>query len=326
MAEVILVDEKDKEIGKEEKIKAHEEGKLHRCFSTLIFNSRGDLLIQKRAKSKYHSGGLWANTCCSHPLGKDIEKEAQKRLEEEMGFSCELKEVFSLIYNLKVGRLYEHEFNHVLTGVFNGDPKPNPEEAEDWKWVNSKDLMKDIKLHPVKYASWFKLIARRLFSSKKEHNFKIFIGSDHAGFHLKNSLKQLLKREKYKVEDLGPYKYASEDDYPDYAHKVCKNVLNGNSKGILVCGTGQGMTIAANKIPGIIATICWDEKSGKHAASHGLGNVLCLGENIIKPRVAKKIIKMWLEAPLNLEKRYLRRINKIRKIERIYSKIKKGEI
>lgn len=164
MKKVILVDKNDNPIGEEEKIKAHEEGKLHRCFSILIFNSKGDLLIQKRAKSKYHSGGLWANTCCSHPLTKNIEKEAEKRLKEEMGFSCELKEIFSFVYNLKVGKLYEHEFNHVLTGIFDGDPKPNPEEAEDWKWVSPKELIKDMKLHPAKYASWFKLISKKLFT------------------------------------------------------------------------------------------------------------------------------------------------------------------
>jgi isopentenyl-diphosphate delta-isomerase len=169
MKKVMLVDEKDNPIGEEEKVKAHEEGKLHRCFSVLIFNSRGDLLIQKRAKSKYHSGGLWSNTCCSHPLGKNIEKEAEKRLKEEMGFSCKVKEIFSFIYNLKVGKLCEHEFSHVLTGVFDGDPNPNPEEAEDWKRVSPKDLMKDIKLHPKKYASWFKLISKKLFNNKVQN-------------------------------------------------------------------------------------------------------------------------------------------------------------
>lgn len=164
MAEVVLVDKNDREIGGEEKIKAHQEGKLHRCFSILIFNSKGDLLIQKRAKSKYHSAGLWSNTCCSHPLSKDIEKEASKRLKEEMGFSCKVKETFSLLYNLKVGKLYEHEFNHVLTGIFDGNPKVNPEEAEDWKWVSPRKLIKDMKENPEKYASWFKLISKKLFN------------------------------------------------------------------------------------------------------------------------------------------------------------------
>jgi len=150
--------------------------------------------------------------------------------------------------------------------------------------------------------------------------FKIFIGSDHAGLSLKNTLKKFLIREKYEIEDLGPYKYNPKDDYPDYAFKVCKKVLKNNSKGILICGTGQGMAITANKVPGIIATICWDEKSGKHAAIHSLGNVLCLGENIIKPCVAEKIVKMWLEAPCTIENRHIRRLNKIKKIEKKYLK------
>ena len=153
-----------------------------------------------------------------------------------------------------------------------------------------------------------------------EKRFKIFIGSDHAGFNLKNSLLKFLKREKYDVQDLGTYKYNSKDDYPDYAYRVCKKVLNSNSKGILVCSTGQGMVITANKVPGIIATICWDEKSGRYAAVHGLGNVLCLGENIIKPRAAPKVVKMWLETPRTIENRHVRRFNKIKKIERKHLK------
>jgi len=167
MKKVILVDENDNPIGEEEKIKAHEEGKLHRCFSILVFNSKGDLLIQKRAKSKYHSGGLWSNTCCSHPLTKDIEKEAKERLNEEIGFACDVKEAFGFIYNLKVGKLYEHEFNHVLTGVFDGDPKPNTEEAEDWKWVSPEELKTDISLHSEKYTPWFKLIFQKIEKDKK---------------------------------------------------------------------------------------------------------------------------------------------------------------
>ncbi len=165
MNKVILVDKNDKVIGVEEKIKAHEERKLHRCFSILIFNSKGDLLIQKRVKSKYHSGGLWSNTCCSHPLTKNIEKEASRRLKEEMGFSCKVKEIFSFIYNLKVGKLYEHEFNHVLAGRFNGNPKVNPEEVEDWRWVGPKELKNDIRKNPEKYTSWFKIILPELLKN-----------------------------------------------------------------------------------------------------------------------------------------------------------------
>jgi len=164
MTRVILVDENDNEIGIEEKIKAHREGKLHRCFSIFLFNKKGELLLQKRAKSKYHSPGLWSNTCCSHPRpGRDLKDEAKRRLKEEMGIvECDLKEVFSFTYNLKVGDLIEHEFDHVFLGTFEGNPKPNPEEAESWKWVNLIELKKDIKENPGKYTAWFKIILDRL--------------------------------------------------------------------------------------------------------------------------------------------------------------------
>jgi len=164
MVKVILVDKKDKEIGREEKIKAHREGKLHRSFSIFLFNKKGELLIQKRAKSKYHSPGLWSNTCCSHPRpDRNLEDEAKRRLKEEMGIvKCNLKEVFNFIYNQKVGDLTEHEFDHVFFGTFEGNPKPNPDEAESWKWVNIIELKKDIKENPGKYTAWFKLILDRV--------------------------------------------------------------------------------------------------------------------------------------------------------------------
>ena len=163
MAEVILVGEQDNQIGEEEKIKAHKEAKLHRAFSVLVFNRKGELLLQKRAKTKYHSPGLWTNTCCSHPRpGEDLIKEARKRLEEEMGFECSLKESFSFIYKAKLGDLTEHEFDHVLLGKFSGKPKPNKEEVGDWKWMNFNDLEKDIKQNPEKYTPWFKIILKEV--------------------------------------------------------------------------------------------------------------------------------------------------------------------
>lgn len=160
MERVILVDKKDNEIGREEKIKAHREGKLHRSFSIFLFNRRGELLIQKRATSKYHSPGLWSNTCCSHPgPGRKLEDEAKRRLKEEMGIvESDLKEVFSFTYNLKVGDLIEHEFDHIFWGKYEGNPKPDPAEVESWKWVNLRELKKDIKEKPGKYTAWFKLI------------------------------------------------------------------------------------------------------------------------------------------------------------------------
>jgi len=147
---------------------------------------------------------------------------------------------------------------------------------------------------------------------------KIYIGSDHAGFELKGIIKKFLIDENYEVEDLGPYEYDADDDYPDYAVKVCEKVLETNGKGILICGSGQGMSIAANKIPGIFAVICWDKASAKGRLS---SNVLCLGEKIISPNLAKKIVKIWLETPSTLEERHTRRINKIKEIEKKYMKV-----
>lgn len=167
--EVILVDEQDNEIGTEEKLKAHREGKLHRCFSILVFNSKNELLIQQRAKTKYHTPGLWTNTCCSHPRkGYELKKEAKKRLKEEMGFECELKEIFSFIYKTKFDNgLTEHEYDHVFVGKFDGEPKPNPQEADDYKWVSLEDLKKDIAINSKKYTPWFMVILEKLLTMPK---------------------------------------------------------------------------------------------------------------------------------------------------------------
>jgi isopentenyl-diphosphate delta-isomerase len=166
---VILVNKKDGEIGREEKIKAHLQGKLHRAFSIFIFNKKRELLIQKRAKSKYQAGGLWANTCCSHPRPKEnLEEAVKRRLKEEMGFSCPLKEVFSLIYKVKAEDLIEHEFDHIFIGHFNGDSKPNKKEVEDWKWISLKELKKDIKENSKKYTPWFKIILPKIL----KHDFR----------------------------------------------------------------------------------------------------------------------------------------------------------
>jgi len=155
---IILVDKKDKEIGAEFKIKAHKEGKLHRAFSIFIFNSQKNLLLQKRSSKKYHSGGLWTNTCCSHPSpGETILSAAHRRLKEEMGVDCDLKEIFSFIYRTKLDKgLIEYEFDHVLIGNFNGKPKINIKEAEDFKWVSIEFLARDIKQNSNNYSFWLK--------------------------------------------------------------------------------------------------------------------------------------------------------------------------
>lgn len=168
--EIILVDEKDNQIGTGEKLKVHQEGKLHRAFSIFIFNKKGELLLQKRAGTKYHCGSLWSNTCCSHPRpDRKIEDEARRRLKEEMGIDVDSKEIFSFIYKAKVGDLIEHEFDHVFFGRFDGQPKPDPREAEDWKWIDPKSLKKDIIENPQNYTPWFKIILDRTL---KEINYE----------------------------------------------------------------------------------------------------------------------------------------------------------
>ena len=158
MEKVILVNERDKQIGTEEKQKAHLEGKLHRAFSILIFNKKGEMLLQKRAKRKSF-GGLWSNACCSHPRpGEDILTAAKRRLKEEMGIETELFEVFSFHYTAKDKNYIENEIDHVLYGIFDGDPKINKKEAEDFKWIKMKDLRRDIQKNPQKYTFWFKKI------------------------------------------------------------------------------------------------------------------------------------------------------------------------
>ena len=159
--EIILVDENDNLVGFETKLKAHEEGgKLHRAFSIFVFDARGKLLLQRRAKKKYHFGGLWSNTCCSHPKkGEELQDAAQARLQQEFGFDTRLKELFSFLYRASdVGSgLTEHEFDHVFYGEFDGDPRPNPDEIEDWKWVDVAELMSDLENNPHCYTPWFKI-------------------------------------------------------------------------------------------------------------------------------------------------------------------------
>ncbi len=161
---VVLVDTDDQEIGTAEKLQTHREGALHRAFSIFVFNSRGELLLQKRAKTKYHSGGLWSNTCCSHPKPEQpIYKATHRRLMEEMGFDCDLKEIFSFIYKVQVADgLFEHEYDHVFMGTYDGDPAPSPEEADDWKWTDLEELRNDVQTNPDGYTSWLKICIDRL--------------------------------------------------------------------------------------------------------------------------------------------------------------------
>lgn len=155
---IIVVDENDIEKGKIEKMEAHEKGILHRAFSVFVFNSKNEMLLQQRAKTKYHSPGLWSNTCCSHPhFGEKLEEAVHRRLKEELGFDCDVKEIFSFIYKaeLEYG-LTEHEFDHVFIGKFDGDITPNKDEIEDFKWITVEELKKDVILNSNAYTVWFK--------------------------------------------------------------------------------------------------------------------------------------------------------------------------
>ncbi len=160
MAEnVILVDTDDNEIGTEEKMVAHEKALLHRAFSVFIFNTRGELLLQQRAKGKYHSAGLWTNTCCSHPRkGESVEEAAHRRLMEEMGFDCDLRHAFTFTYKAPFSNgLTEHEIDHVLIGTYDHEPTINRQEADSSAWRSVHHLLKDIDRKPHDYTPWFKI-------------------------------------------------------------------------------------------------------------------------------------------------------------------------
>jgi isopentenyl-diphosphate delta-isomerase len=163
MTKVILVDEQDNEIGRMEKLEAHQKGMLHRAFSVLIMNSNGEMLIQKRASGKYHSGGLWSNACCSHPVGKSpIDQEARERLINEMGIDTPLSFQYDFIYKVDLeNNLIEHELDYVFLGYFDAAPKINKEEVEDWKYISIQKLQDDVHANPEKYSYWFRLILNR---------------------------------------------------------------------------------------------------------------------------------------------------------------------
>ena len=154
--EIILVDVDNQAVGHSEKMQAHREGLLHRAFSVFVFDDSGRLMLQQRAAGKYHSGGLWANTCCSHPPpGRDLIEFAEQRLTEEMGFSCALEPVFQFTYRAVVDNgLIEHEVDHVLFGSFERDPLPDPDEVSNWRWISLQALETELSHRPELYACW----------------------------------------------------------------------------------------------------------------------------------------------------------------------------
>ena len=160
--EVVLVNENDEVLGTMEKLRAHEEGVLHRAFSVIIFNSKGEMLIHKRASDKYHCGGLWTNACCSHPrLNEDPKYGAERRLKEEMGFTTNVNFIGSFIYKVKFENgLTEHEFDHMFCGHFDEKPEPNKDEVEAWKFISVDQLLKDVENQPECYTFWFRDILK----------------------------------------------------------------------------------------------------------------------------------------------------------------------
>jgi len=163
MEQVILVDEKDNEIGTMEKMEAHQKGLLHRAFSVLVFNSKGEMLLQQRAISKYHSGGLWTNTCCSHPQpGETIEQAGKRKLMQEMGFSCDLSFSHKFLYKVQLDNdLIEYEWDYILIGYYDGVPSINASEAQAWKSASVKSIQQDAIKNPDLYTCWFKLILKQ---------------------------------------------------------------------------------------------------------------------------------------------------------------------
>jgi isopentenyl-diphosphate delta-isomerase len=161
---VILVDQKDNEIGQMNKLEAHEKGLLHRAISVLIFNSKGEWLLQKRASTKYHSPSLWSNTACSHPAPKEATKiAADRRLQEEMGMAVELKSMFQFTYRVAFGNgLTEHEFDHVFMGMSDCRPEINMDEAGDYKYVSTEWLIQDLGQNPEMYTEWFKILVPKV--------------------------------------------------------------------------------------------------------------------------------------------------------------------
>lgn len=163
--QVILVNEQDKPIGLMNKQEAHEKALLHRAFSVFVFNDKNELMLQQRALHKYHSPGLWTNTCCSHQRDGETNLQAgTRRLQEEMGFVTSLKETTSFIYKAPFDNgLTEHELDHILVGTFNDAPSINPDEVASWKWMPLEDVKQDIENKPELYTAWFKIIFQNFY-------------------------------------------------------------------------------------------------------------------------------------------------------------------
>jgi isopentenyl-diphosphate delta-isomerase len=169
--QVILVNEQDEPIGLMPKLEAHEKAVLHRAFSVFILNDKKEIMLQQRATHKYHSPLLWTNTCCSHQRSGETNVQAgTRRLQEEMGFTADLKELFHFIYKAPFDNgLTEHELDHVMIGYYNDKPNINAEEVENWKWMTIEAVRKDMNENPGIYTVWFKIIFDEFYHYLEEH-------------------------------------------------------------------------------------------------------------------------------------------------------------
>ncbi len=169
---VILVDENDTQIGLMPKLEAHEKAVLHRAFSVFILNDKNEVMLQQRAHQKYHSPGLWTNTCCSHQReGESNIQAGTRRLNEEMGFIADLRELFHFIYKAPFDNgLTEHELDHVMIGSYNDIPHLNPDEVADWKWMSIPAIKHDMQQNPQQYTVWFKIIFDRFYHHLEENS------------------------------------------------------------------------------------------------------------------------------------------------------------
>ncbi len=167
MTEILLIDEGNNILRKEEKIKTHQEGFLHRAFSIFIFNEKQELLLQRRSKNKYHFPNLWSNTCCSHPILEieEIKYEAEKRLLFEMNINTTIKKHSIIRYyaECKQTNLIENELDFIFFGFISSDLvlSPNQDEVSGFKWIDKKELMQDIKKNETKYTPWLQIIIEK---------------------------------------------------------------------------------------------------------------------------------------------------------------------
>lgn len=176
MPDVILVDERDKQVETMEKMLAHERGMLHRAFSVFIFDSDGRMLLQQRSLEKYHNGGIWSNACCSHPLpGEETMAAAERRLQEEMGFTVPLKKAFDFIYKVEFDNgLFEHEFDHVFIGFYDGEITIEPTEVSAYKFRYMQEIKILLKNEPEIFTKWFHIA----FPKVEEHWHSLFNTED----------------------------------------------------------------------------------------------------------------------------------------------------